>query len=156
MWNTLIATHDLGRLQTLAATLVRYGFGDLVRAAWGWGTGHAAAHVRVRHVLAAEFSRLQSAMPSVSFEAIRAEMTQALGMVPEPARSPLAADRSPRSNRAHLHGREVVARVRRPGIRPMIETDLMLSHYAASKTEKKRQRFRSGGGITAVTAAMLV
>jgi len=26
-----MATHDLGRLQTLAAILVRYGFGDLVR-----------------------------------------------------------------------------------------------------------------------------
>jgi ubiquinone biosynthesis protein len=41
-----MATHDLGRLQTLAAILVRYGFGDLVRR-----LGLARALTRVGKVL---------------------------------------------------------------------------------------------------------
>ena len=31
MWEMLIASHDLGRVQALAAILIRYGFGDMVR-----------------------------------------------------------------------------------------------------------------------------
>ena len=69
MWEMLIATQDLGRLQTLAAILIRYGFGDLVhrlglsrtlaRAGQVLPLSQLAelaalpAHVRVRRALAA-------------------------------------------------------------------------------------------------------
>ena len=178
MWEMLIASHDLGRVQALAAILIRYGFGDMVRRL---GLAQALARagkvvplgrmeelvalpapVRVRRameemgpsfvklgqVLAtrvdlfppewiAEFSRLQNAVPSVSFEAIRVEITEALGAAPESAflwldPEPLAAASIAQVHRARLHdGREVVAKVRRPGSRPVIEADLRLLQYAA-------------------------
>lgn len=184
MWETLIATQDLGRLQALASILIRHGFGDLVNRL---GLARALtrvgrilpltqleelvalpAPVRVRHALEemgpsfvklgqvlatrvdlfppewiAEFSRLQNAAPSVAFEAIRAEMTQALGRDPDSAflwldPAPLAAASIAQVHRARLHdGREVVAKVRRPGIRPVIESDLRLLEYVASGIEKR-------------------
>lgn len=91
----------------------------------------------------AEFSRLQNAVPPVPFEAIRSEMSAALGQVPEAAfawldPSPLAAASIAQVHRARLpDGREVVVKVRRPDIRPLIEADLRLLQYAASKIETK-------------------
>src|SRR5688572_27783799 len=155
MWDTLIATHDAARLQALAAILIRYGFGDLIRRL---GLARALAragrilplehleelvalppHVRVRRVLEemgpcfvklgqvmatrvdlfppewiAEFSRLQSAAPSVPFDLIRTEMCEAMGVAPESAflfldPIPLAAASIAQVHRARLHdGREVV------------------------------------------------
>lgn len=205
MWETLIATHDLGRLQTLAAILIRYGFGDLVRrlglarALTRVGKVLPLTHledlvalspqVRVRRALEemgpsfvklgqvlatrvdlfppewiAEFSRLQNAVPPVPFEAIRAEMTQALGREPGSAflwldPTPLAAASIAQVHRARLHdGREVVAKVRRPGIRPMIEADLRLLQYAANKVETKfpdLQRFHPVGVVRQFRASLL-
>ena len=205
MWETLMATHDLGRLQTLAAILVRYGFGDLVRRL---GLARALTRVgkvlplnhleelvalppqvRVRRALEemgpsfvklgqvlatrvdlfspewiAEFSRLQNAAPSVAFEAIHAEMTQALGSAPESAflwldPEPLAAASIAQVHRARLHdGREVVAKVRRPGIRPVIEADLRLLQYAASRAERKfpeLRRFHPVGVVRQFRASLL-
>jgi len=205
VWETLIATHDLGRLQTLAAILIRYGFGDLVRRL---GLERALTrvgkvlplnhfeelvalppHIRVRRALEemgpsfvklgqvlatrvdlfppewiTEFSRLQNAAPSVAFEAIHAEMTQALGRAPESAflwldPEPLAAASIAQVHRARLHdGCEVVAKVRRPGIRPVIEADLRLLQYAASKAEKKfpeLRRFHPVGVVRQFRASLL-
>ncbi|KAF1710721.1 ABC1 kinase family protein [Pseudoxanthomonas sacheonensis] len=205
MWETLIASHDLGRLQTLAAILVRYGFGDMVNRL---GLAQALtrvgkvlpltdleelvalpAHVRVRRALEemgpcfvklgqvlatrvdlfspdwiAEFSRLQNAVPPVAFEDIRTEMIQALGTGLESAflwldPEPLAAASIAQVHRARLHdGREVVAKVRRPGIRPMIEADLRLLQYAASQIEKKfpdLRRFHPVGVVRQFRASLL-
>jgi len=184
MWEMLIASHDLGRVQTLAAILIRYGFGDVVsRLGLARALGRAGrvvplggleelvalpAPVRVRRameemgpsfvklgqVLAtrvdlfapewiAEFSRLQNAVPAVSFEAIHAEMTEALGAAPESVFAwidpqPLAAASIAQVHRARLHdGREVVAKVRRPGIGPLIAADLRLLEYVAGRMEAK-------------------
>lgn len=195
MWDTLIASHDTGRLQTLAAILIRYGFGDLVRrlglarvlarAGKLLPMGHLEelvalpAHVRVRRALEemgpcfvklgqvlatrvdlfpaewiAEFSRLQNAVPAVPFEAICTEMCDALGVSPESAflsidPVPLAAASIAQVHRARLRdGREVVVKVRRPGIRPIIEADLRLLLYAAKKIEARfpdLRRFHPAG-----------
>lgn len=205
MWETLIATHDLGRLQTLAAILIRYGFGDMVRRL---GLTQALtrvgkvlplrdleelvalpAHVRVRRALEemgpcfvklgqvlatrvdlfppdwiTEFSKLQNAVPPVAFEEIRTEMIQALTNSLESAflwldPEPLAAASIAQVHRARLHdGREVVAKVRRPGIRPKIEADLRLLQYAASQAEKKfpdLRRFHPVGVVRQFRASLL-
>lgn len=184
MWDALIATHDVGRVHTLASILIRYGFGDMVRRLGLAGALARAgkllpleqlqelvslpAPVRVRRALEemgpcfvklgqvlatrvdlfppewiAEFSRLQNAVPPVPFDAICTEMCDALGIAPEFAflsieQTPLAAASIAQVHRARLHdGREVVAKVRRPGIRPVIEADLRLLQYAAKKIEAK-------------------
>ncbi|QDH70314.1 ABC1 kinase family protein [Marilutibacter alkalisoli] len=205
MWDTLVATQDLGRLHALASILIRHGFGDLVRRL---GLAGALArmgrvlpmeqfeelvalppHVRVRRALEemgpcfvklgqvlatrvdlfppewiAEFSRLQSAAPAVDFEAIHAEMSTALESSPESAflwldPVPLAAASIAQVHRARLHdGREVVAKVRRPGIRPMIEADLRLLRYAAGKIEARfpdLRRFHPVGVVRQFRASLL-
>lgn len=184
MWEMLIASHDLGRVQALAAILIRYGFGDalrrlgltraLARAGKVLPLDHLEAlvalpaPVRVRRAMEdmgpsfvklgqilatrmdlfppewiAEFSRLHNAVPPVPFDAIRLEVTAALGAPPESAflwfdPEPLAAASIAQVHRARLHdGREVVAKIRRPGIRPMIEADLRLLQYAAKRIETR-------------------
>lgn len=195
MWDTLIATQDAGRLQTLVSILVRYGFGDLVRRL---GLSRTVARmgrvlpmehleelvslppqVRVRRALEemgpcfvklgqvlasrvdlfppewiAEFSRLQNAVPAVPFESIRGEIADSLGTDPasvflsiDPV--PLAAASIAQVHRARLpDGSEVVLKVRRPGIRPLIEADLRLLQYAAKKLELRfadLRRFHPAG-----------
>ncbi|MCM2335661.1 MAG: AarF/UbiB family protein, partial [Pseudomonas sp.] len=205
MWETLFATHDLGRVHALASILVRYGFGDLVaRFGLARALGRAGrvlplgglaalaalpAPVRVRcameemgpsfvklgQVLAtrvdlfgpewiAEFSRLQNAVPPVPSDAIRAEIVAALGAAPEAlfARwddTPLAAASIAQVHRAWLaDGTAVVAKVRRPGIRPVIEADLRLLEYAATRIEKKfpeARRFHPVGVVRQFKASLL-
>ena len=205
MWDTLIATHDAARLQALAAILIRYGFGDLIRRL---GLARALAragrvlplehleelvalppHVRVRRALEemgpcfvklgqvmatrvdlfppewiAEFSRLQNAVPAVPFDAIRAEMREALGADPESSfqsvdATPLAAASIAQVHRARLRdGREVVVKVRRPGIRRLIEADLRLLQYAAGKVEVKfpdARRFHPLGIVRQFRASLM-
>jgi ubiquinone biosynthesis protein len=184
MWEMLIASQDLGRVQALAAILARYGFGDLLgRLGLAPALARAGAvvplsrlealvalpaPVRVRRAMEemgpcfvklgqilatrvdlfppewiAEFSRLQNAVPPVSFDAIRAEITGALGATPESAflwldPKPLAAASIAQVHRARLHdGHDVVVKVRRPGIRPIIEADLRLLQYVAKRMEAK-------------------
>jgi ubiquinone biosynthesis protein len=80
----------------------------------------------------AEFSKLQDAAPASPFEDIRAQLTEDLGEAPETAFAsvdvqPLAAASLAQVHRAQLaDGREVVLKVRRPGIRPIVEADLRL------------------------------
>lgn len=195
MWDTLLATHDAGRLQTLASILIRYGFGDVVRRL---GLSRAIARagkllplehleafvslppqVRVRRALEemgpcfvklgqvlagrvdllppdwiAELSALQNAVPPVAFESIWNEIRVALGVEPESAflsiePIALAAASIAQVHRARLpNGREVVIKVRRPGIRPLIEADLRLLQYAARKIEARfpdLRRFHPSG-----------
>ncbi|MCF7220367.1 ABC1 kinase family protein [Marilutibacter chinensis] len=104
----------------------------------------------------AEFSRLQSAAPAVPFEAIRSEMETALGHAPSSEfeaidQSPLAAASIAQVHRARLHdGREVVIKVRRPGIRRVVEADLRLLQYAARRAEARfpeLRRFHPAGMV---------
>ena len=205
MWEMLIASHDLGRVQALAAILIRYGFGDvlrrlgLARALARSGKvvplGHLdelvalPAPVRVRRAMEemgpsfvklgqilatrvdlfppewiAEFSRLQNAVPPVPFEAIRTEITEALGAAPESAflwldPEPLAAASIAQVHRARLHdGREVVAKVRRPGIRPIIEADLRLMQHLAKLIESKfpdLRRFHPAGVVQQFKSSLM-
>ena len=205
MWEMLIASQDLGRVQSLAGILARYGFGDLldrlglVRALRRVGKVlplgqieglvSLTPKVRVRRameemgpsfvklgqVLAtrvdlfppewiAEFSRLQNAVPPVPFAAIRAEMAQALGAEPESRfawldTEPLAAASIAQVHLARLHdGREVVAKVRRPGIRPVIEADLRLLQYAAKTMEARfpeMRRFHPVGVVQQFKASLM-
>ena len=79
-----------------------------------------------------EFSKLQDAAPAVPFEQVRAQLAEDLGEAPETAfaaldTAPLAAASLAQVYRARLaNGREVVLKVRRPGIRPTVEADLRL------------------------------
>jgi ubiquinone biosynthesis protein len=111
----------------------------------------------------AEFSRLQNAVPSVPFDLIRGDMQEALGEAPEAAFRfidpvPLAAASIAQVHRARLHdGRDVVVKVRRPGIRPVIETDLRLLQYAARKIESRfpdLRRFHPTGMVRQFGASL--
>ncbi|ALN88629.1 phosphotransferase enzyme family protein [Lysobacter capsici] len=111
-----------------------------------------------------ELSRLHNAVPPVAFEAIRAEICAALTAPPETAflwldPSPLAAGSIAQVHRARLpDGREIVVKVRRPGIRPIIEADLRLLQYAARKIEAKfpdLRRFHPLGMVRQFHASLM-
>ncbi|MCK4743377.1 MAG: ubiquinone biosynthesis protein UbiB [Sulfuriflexus sp.] len=79
-----------------------------------------------------EFEKLQDQAPSVAFEEIRQQLEEDLGCAPEDifnelCTEPLAAASIAQVHRAKLpDGTEVIIKVRRPGIRPMVEADLRL------------------------------
>ena len=179
LWQAISAVHDLGRLHDIAAILVRYGFGDMVRRmglanalervgrALHWNEAEELAHLeppaRVRRALEemgptfvklgqvlatrvdlfepewiAEFGKLQDSAPAAPWADIRQQLTEDLGAPPEEVfvafdPEPLAAASIAQVHRARLEdGSEVVVKVRRPGIRPIIEADLRwLSRLAA-------------------------
>ena len=100
-----------------------------------------------------EFEKLQDRAPSVPFEQIRKQLHEDLGAAPEEVfaklfHEPLAAASIAQVHRARLHdGDEVIVKVRRPGIRPIVEADLrLLQHLAkiveAESTELSRFRPR--------------
>lgn len=78
----------------------------------------------------AEFSKLQDNAPPAPWAAIHQQLTEDLGAPPEEIFAafdpePLAAASIAQVHRARLdNGDEVVVKVRRPGIRPIIEADL--------------------------------
>ncbi|MBB3277291.1 MULTISPECIES: AarF/UbiB family protein [Pseudoxanthomonas] len=80
----------------------------------------------------AELSRLQNAVPALPYDAIRPQLIEDLGDAPENifARldpEPLAAASLAQAHRAWLDdGTAVVLKVRRPGIREVVEADLRL------------------------------
>lgn len=80
----------------------------------------------------AEFSELQNAVPALPYEQIRGQLEIDLGEPPEQAfarleEKPLAAASLAQAHRAWLHdGTAVVLKIRRPGIREVIEADLRL------------------------------
>ncbi|MGY4829113.1 ABC1 kinase family protein [Sphaerotilaceae bacterium SBD11-9] len=86
----------------------------------------------------AEFGKLHSRVPAVPFADLRAQLAEDLGG--EPAQvfawfdeTPLAAASIAQVHRARLHdGSEVVVKVRRPGIRPVVEADLRLLERLAA------------------------
>jgi len=97
----------------------------------------------------AEFSRLHDhALPS-PYEAVRAQLVEDLGGPPEEVFAafdpqPLAAASLAQVYRARLHeGAEVVVKVRRPGIRPVVEADLRLLLRLAQLVETESPALRA-------------
>ena len=179
---TLFSARDLGRLQEIAAVLMRHGLGDTVRrlglADALARAGHALKHdhaadlarlsppvqvrrameelgptfVKLGQILAgradlfgpewiAEFGRLHSRVPTVPLDDLRAQLREDLGGEPEAVfarfdAEPLAGASIAQVHRARLHdGTEVVVKVRRPGIREVIEADLRLLERVAALAE---------------------
>lgn len=89
----------------------------------------------------AEFSRLHSQVPAVPMEALRAQLREDLGDEPEAVfdafeAEPLAAASIAQVHRARLKdGTEVVVKIRRPGIREVVEADLRLLERLAAMAE---------------------
>ena len=96
----------------------------------------------------AEFGQLQSHAPPVPFAAIHAQLVEDLGDAPEQVFAmldpvALAGASIAQVHRARLHdGSDVVVKVRRPGIRPVIEADLRLLQRAAEAIEAKFPELR--------------
>ncbi len=185
----MFSMQELGRLHDIAAALVRYGFGDMVRRLRLAGILEKAGKLvhsdsvaelarldtpqRIRRVLEelgptfvklgqilatrvdlfppewiAEFEKLQDEVPPVPFGDIRAQLEKDL---PAPIEDvftwldpePLAAGSIAQVHRAHLpEGDEVVVKVRRPGIRQVIEADLRLMKRLAGILERDFPEFR--------------
>ena len=89
----------------------------------------------------AEFERLHSQVPAVPFESLRPQLREDLGGEPEEVFAwfdpePLAAASIAQVHRARLHdGTEVVVKIRRPGIREVIDADLRLLDRLAALAE---------------------
>jgi len=96
----------------------------------------------------AEFASLQEHAPQVAFSAICEQLAQDLGMDPDQAfaeleSEPLAAASLAQVHRARLRdGRRVVLKVRRPGIRPVVEADLRLLNRLAEIVEAEVPEFK--------------
>ena len=96
-----------------------------------------------------EFGKLQDSAPAAPYAEILQQLTEDLGAPPEVIFSafdpePLAAASIAQVHRARLEdGSEVVVKVRRPGIRPIIEADLRWLMRLAELAEKESPELRS-------------
>src|SRR5215471_7078124 len=90
----------------------------------------------------AEFEKLQWQAPPMDFEELRRQVQEDLGapledIFAEVETTPLAAASVAQVHRATLKdGTKVVLKIQRPGIRPMIESDMRLLAHLASLAEK--------------------
>lgn len=97
----------------------------------------------------AEFSKLQDSAPPVPYAEIQQQLGEDLGAPPEKIfvafdPEPLAAASIAQVHRARLEdGSEVVVKVRRPGIRPIIEADLRLLTRLAEFAEAENPEWRN-------------
>jgi ubiquinone biosynthesis protein len=96
----------------------------------------------------AEFEKLQDQAPAVEFALIHQQLQEALGCVPEEVfpeldPQPLAAASIAQVHRASLRdGSSVVIKIRRPGIRPLMEADLRLLAHMAEVIESESVALR--------------
>lgn len=94
-----------------------------------------------------ELERLQSDVAPEPWEAIRAQVEEDLGASPDTvflsfAHTALAAGSIAQVHRATLHDRtDVVVKVRRAGLRPLVEADLRLLSHAAGLVEAQWPEF---------------
>ena len=189
LWQAISAVRDLGRLHDIAAVLIRYGFGDLVRRiglagvlertgrALHWHVSEDLARLespaRVRRALEelgptfvklgqilatrvdlfppdwiAEFSKLQDAAVAVPFADLRAQLTEDLGEPPEDIFPRLESEALAAASLAQVHrawladGTPVILKIRRPGIRPLVEADLRLIKRLAEILESEAPDLR--------------
>ena len=189
LWQAISAVRDLGRLHDIAAVLIRYGFGDLVRRtglagvlertgrALHWHVSDELARLeppaRVRRVLEelgpsfvklgqilstrvdlfspewiTEFSKLQDSAIALPFSELRAQLTEDLGGLPENIFPRLETQALAAASLAQVHrawlsdGTPVVLKIRRPGIRPLVEADLRLLKRLAEIVESEAPDLR--------------
>ncbi len=96
----------------------------------------------------AEFEKLQDRAPSVPFEDLRAQLEADLGAAAETVfawidAQPLATGSIAQVHRARLKDAgEVVLKLRRPGIRPVVEADLRLLGHLAEIIERESAEWR--------------
>ncbi len=99
----------------------------------------------------AEFERLHSQAPTLPFDQLRDAVEAALGEPPETAfamfdATPFAAASMAQVHRARLtDGRDVVLKIRRPGIRAQVEADLRLLAELARAIESASAQARRYG-----------
>ncbi len=92
-------------------------------------------------VWTAELEKLHSTAPTLPFDELRPAVEAALGAPPEEVfasfdTEPLAAASIAQVHRATTHdGRDVAVKIRRPGIRPLMEADLRLIAHLAKVAE---------------------
>ncbi|WP_298577899.1 AarF/UbiB family protein [uncultured Luteimonas sp.] len=95
-----------------------------------------------------ELSELQNAVPPVDFELVRPQLTEDLGADPDSVFAelehvPMAAASLAQAHRATLaDGTPVILKVRRPGIRDVVEADLRLLSHLATIVEKQMPELR--------------
>ena len=95
----------------------------------------------------AEFEKLQDQAPPAAFGEVHAQLTEDLGAPPETVfaafeRAPFAAGSIAQVHRARLaDGRALAVKVRRPGIRAVVEADLRLLARLAGLLEGHVQEF---------------
>lgn len=101
-----------------------------------------------------ELGELQNAVPALGYDQILPQLTEDLGADPDTVfahidRTAIAAASLAQAHLATLHdGREVVLKVRRPGIRDVVEADLRLLSQLATIVEKQLPelaRYHPGG-----------
>ncbi|MBL0726625.1 AarF/ABC1/UbiB kinase family protein [Piscinibacter sp. HJYY11] len=103
-----------------------------------------------------EFEKLHSRVPAVPFEELHAQLVEDLGGEPSQVfawfdEQPLAAASIAQVHRARLHdGSEVVVKIRRPGIRPVIEADLRLLERLAGIAANRWPDLRPYGPVALV------
>lgn len=96
----------------------------------------------------AEFEKLQDRVPPVPFDKLKEQLTEDLGAPPEKVfphleTEPLAAGSIAQVHRANLDdGSEVVLKIRRPDIQPIIEADLRLLARVAEIAENEIEEIR--------------
>jgi ubiquinone biosynthesis protein len=96
-----------------------------------------------------EFSKLQDSAPAAPWEDVHRQLTEDLGSRPETVFTnfnpePLAAASIAQVHRARLEdGSEVIVKVRRPGIRPIIEADLRWLARLAQLAEAESEELRA-------------
>ncbi|MCM5571575.1 AarF/UbiB family protein [Burkholderiaceae bacterium FT117] len=95
-----------------------------------------------------EFGKLQDEAPAVPFDRIREQLVEDLGEAPETAFARLDTEPLAAASLAQVHaatlqdGREVVLKIRRPGIRPVVEADLRLLARLAEVMEAEAPDLR--------------
>ena len=112
----------------------------------------------------AALEELQSGATRIPFEQLQSQVEASLGEPVETAfarfdREPLAAASMAQVHRAELHdGQQVVLKIRRPGIRAIIEADLRLIRQAiglAQKTSAELRRFDPVAMVDQLTRDLL-
>ena len=96
----------------------------------------------------AEFSKLQDAAPAISFDELLPQLTEDLGAPPETVFARLETQALAAASLAQVHrawladGTAVILKVRRPGIRPIVEADLRLLARLAEIVESEAPELR--------------